>query len=88
MVQCTSFKICCWNVPDNDGGRFSWYHIPVRLVCNLRWNNFLFNAISVALLAMSSFGTLILLSFNTNHPVKFLIAITLVVQEIDFVLQE
>ena len=41
----------------------------------------------VALLAMSSFGTLILLSFNTDLPVKFLIVITLVVQEINFVLQ-
>ena len=40
---------------------------------------------SVALLAISSFGTLIMLSFNTDPPVKFLIVITLVVQEIYFV---
>ena len=43
---------------------------------------------SVALIAISSFGTLILLSFNTDPPVKFLIVITLVVQGIHFVLQE
>ena len=77
---CTSFKICSWNVPDNDGGRFSCYHIPIGLVCNLRWNNFHFNTMSVALLAISSFGTLILLSFNTDPPVKFLIVIILVMQ--------
>ena len=35
----------------------------------------------MALLAISSFGTLILLSFNTNPPVKFLIVITLVGQD-------
>ena len=70
-------------MPDNDGWRFSCYHIPIRLICNLGWNNFHFNTMSVALLAISSFGTLILLS-----PVKFLIVITLVVLEINFVLQE
>ena len=44
-----------------------------RLVCNLGWNNFHFNTMSsVALLAISSFGILILLSFNTDPPVKFL----------------
>ena len=37
---------------------------------------------SVALLANSSFGTLIFLSFNTDRPVKFLVVIILVVQEI------
>ena len=37
---------------------------------------------SVALLAISSFGTLILLSCNTDPSVKFLIVIILVVQEI------
>ena len=80
---CTSFKICSWNVPDNDGGRFSCYHIPIRLVCNLQWNNFHFNTMSVILLAISSFCSLILLSFNTDPPVKIF-----VVQEINFVLQE
>ena len=75
-------------MPDNIGGRFSCYHIPTILVCNLQWINFHFNTIYVALLAISSFCTLILLSFNTDHPVKFLIVITLVVQEINFVLQE
>ena len=43
---------------------------------------------SVALLAISFFGTLILLSFYTDPPVKFLIVIIFVVQEIYFVLQE
>ena len=43
---------------------------------------------SVALIAISSFGILILLSFNTDPPMKFLIVITLIVQEIHFVLQE
>ena len=43
---------------------------------------------SVALLAISSFGTLILLSCNTDPPVKFLIIIILVVQEINLVSQE
>ena len=43
---------------------------------------------SVALSAISSFGTLILLSFNTDPPVKFLIAIVLVVLKINFVLWE
>ena len=62
-------------MPDNDGERFSCYHIPIRLVYNLLWNNFHFNAMSVALLAISFFGTLILLSFYTDPPVKFLIVI-------------
>ena len=77
-------------MPDNDSGRFSCYHVPIRLVYNLLWNNFHFNTMSVAvaLLAISSFDTLTLLSFNTDSPVKFLIVITLVVQEINFVLQE
>ena len=87
-MVCTSFKICSWNVPDNDVGRFSCYHIPIRLICNLSWNNFHFNTTSVALLAISFFGTQILLCFNTDPPVKFFIVITLVVQEINFVLQE
>ena len=72
-------------MPDNDGGRFSCYHIPIRLVSNLQWSNFYFNTTSVALLAISSVGTLILLSFNSDPPVKFLIVITLVVQGINFV---
>ena len=72
-------------MPDNDGGRFSCYHMRIRLVCNLRWNNFHFNTMSVAPLAISYFGILIWLSFNTDPPVKFLIVITLVVQEINFV---
>ena len=71
-------------MPDNDGGRFSCYHIPIRLVCNLGWNNFHFNTMSEALLAIISFGALILLSFDADPPVKFLIVITLVVQDIDF----
>ena len=77
-----------WNVPDNDGRRFSCYHIQIRLVFNLQWNNFHFNTMTVTLSAISFFGILILLCFNTDPPVKFLIVITLVVQEIDFVLQE
>ena len=60
-------------MPDNDGGRFGCNNIPTKLVCNLRWNNFHFNAMYVALSAMCSFGTLILLAFNTDPPVKFLI---------------
>ena len=71
-------------MPDNDDGRFSCYHTPIRLVCNLLWKNFYLNAMSVALLAISFFGTLILLSCNTDPPVKFLIVIILVVQEINF----
>ena len=47
-----------------------------------------FNTMSVALLAISSFGTLILLSFNTDPPVKFLIVIIWVVLEINFFLRE
>ena len=47
-----------------------------------------FNTMSVALLAISSFSTLILLSCNTDPPVKFLIVIILVVQEINLVSQE
>ena len=43
---------------------------------------------SVALLAISSFGTLILLSCNSDPPVKFLIVIILVVQGINLVSQE
>ena len=43
---------------------------------------------SVALIAISSFGMLILLYFSTDPPVKFLIVITLVMEEILFVLQE
>ena len=39
----------------------------------------------MALLAISSFGTLILLSCNIDPPVKFLIVIILVVQEINLV---
>ena len=85
---CTTFKICSWNVPDNGGWRLSCYQIPIRLVCSFQLNKFHFNTMSVALLAISSFGTLILLSFNNDPPVKFLIVITLVVQEINFVLQE
>ena len=54
-LVCTSFKIYSWNVPDNEGGRFSCYHIPIRLVCNLLWNNFHFNTMSVALLAVNFF---------------------------------
>ena len=72
-------------MPDSDGGRFSCYHIPKRSVCNLLWNNFHCKTMSVALLAISFFGTLILLSFYTDSPVKFLIVIILVVQEINFV---
>ena len=73
MVCMHQLKIRNWNVPDNGGGRFGYYHIPTKLVCNLRWNNIHFNAKYVALLAICSFGTLILLSFNTDPPVKFLI---------------
>ena len=40
----------------------------------------------VVLLEISSFGTLILLSFNTNLPLKLLIVIILVVQENKFCL--
>ena len=47
-----------------------------------------FNTMSIALLVISSFGTLILLSCNTDPPVKFLIVIILVVQEISLVSQE
>ena len=43
---------------------------------------------SVALLAISFFGTLIFLSFNTDPPVRFLIVTYLVMQEIYFVLQD
>ena len=43
---------------------------------------------SVALLAISSFGTLFVLSSNTVLPVKSLIDIILVVQEFNFVVQE
>ena len=75
-------------MPDNDGWRFSCYHITIRLVCNPGWNNFHFKTMSVALLAISSFRHTNLLSFNTAPPVKFLIVITLVVQEINLVLQE
>ena len=39
---------------------------------------------SVVLLAISFFDTVILLSFYTDPPVKFLIVIILVVQEINF----
>ena len=60
------------NVPDNDGVRFRCYHIPTRLVCNLLWNNFQFNTMSVTLLAISSFGTLIFLSLSTDSPVKLM----------------
>ena len=71
-------------MPGNDGGRFSYYHIAIRLVCNLGWNNFHFNTMCVCvdLLAMCSFGTLILLSFNTDPPVKFFIVIILVVRKL------
>ena len=62
--------------------------VSIRLVCNLGWDIFRFDTMSVALLGISSFGTLIFLSFNTNPPVKLLIGIILVVQEINFVLQE
>ena len=75
------------NVPDNDGGRFSCCHIPTRLVCNLLWNNFHLNTVcgsfSNYLFWHTNFA-----SFNTDPPVKFLIVIILVVQEINFVLQE
>ena len=47
-----------------------------------------FTTMSVTLSAISSFGTLILLSCKTNPPVKFLIVIILVVQEINLVSQE
>ena len=85
-MVCTelALKFVVWIVPDYDGGRFSCYHIPIRLVCNIGWNNFHFNTMSVALLAISSFGSLILLPFNTDPPVKFLIII-FVMQEINFV---
>ena len=39
---------------------------------------------SVTLLAIIDFGLLIFLSFYTDPPVKFLIVIILVVQEINF----
>ena len=47
-----------------------------------------FNTMSVALLAISSFGTQIFLSCKTNPPVKSWIVIILVVQEIHLVSQE
>ena len=47
-----------------------------------------FNTMSVALLAISYFGTLILLSCNIDPHVKFFIEIILVVQEINLVSQE
>ena len=34
-LECTSFKIWYWNVPDNGDGRSSCYHIAIRLDCNL-----------------------------------------------------
>ena len=42
----------------------------------------------VALLAISSFGTLYMLSSNTVLPEKSLIAITLVVKGLNFVVQD
>ena len=68
---------------DNADGRFNCYHIPISLDRII-----FFLILSVALLAISSFGTLILLSFNADPPVIFLIDITLLVQEINFVLLE
>ena len=43
---------------------------------------------SVALLAISSFGTLFMLSSNTVLPEKSLIAFALVVQELNFIVQD
>ena len=43
---------------------------------------------SVALLAINSFGTLFLLSSNTELCVEFFIGIILVVQYLNFVVQE
>ena len=85
--ECTSFKICCWNVPDNGGEKFGCYNITIRLVCNLLWINFIL-ILFLWLLTISSLGILILLSFNTDPPVKFLMVVILVVQEIYFFLQE
>ena len=37
-------------MPDSDGGRFSCYHIPIRLVTNIvQWDSFHFNIMYVAL---------------------------------------
>ena len=58
-----------------------------KMVCNLLWNNFHFNTVSDSF-SNKLFQYTNLLSFNTGPPVKFLIFITLVVQEINFVLQE
>ena len=49
-------------------GRSSYYHTPLRLVWNLCWNNFLTNTMSVALLAVSSYGTPFWRSSNTVLP--------------------
>ena len=76
-VYAPALKFVTWNVPDNDGGRFVIFYGIIFILI-----------LSVALLAISFFGTLILLSFYTDPPMKFVIVITLVVLEINFVLQE
>ena len=73
--------------------RIYYLNILLGYVGSVMWSSWLtlkkiFNIMSVALLAISYFGTLILLSCNIDPPVKFLIVIILVVQEIYFVSQE
>ena len=69
-------------------GYSSWVCRFIHVVFLVDLKKFFFNTMSVALLAISSFGILILLSCNTDPPVKFLIVIILVVQEIILVSQE
>ena len=76
-------------MPDNDDGRFSLYHAPLRLVGNFCWINFRIYAMSVALLALSSVGTFSCFFFPLQlPPVKSLIVIISVVKELNYVVQE
>ena len=72
-------------MPDNDNGRFSCYHTPLILVCNLYWINFHINTMSVALLVITSFNTIFCFYSNAVTPEKSLIVIIL---ELNFVVQE
>ena len=66
----------------------SWVCRFIHVVFLVDFKKKFLNTMSVALLAISSFGTLILLSCKTNPPEKYLIVIILVVQEINLILQE
>ena len=59
---------------------YDWFEIFAGIIFIL--------ILSVALLAISSFGTLFMLSSNIVLPVKSLIAITLVVYDLNFVIQD